>query len=119
MAIESGFKRYSARLKVNSQVKSWLNAGANLSYVNTLQQAPPASDSRTDNVINAARVIPSFYPYYERNENGSYVLDKMETEYTILVNTDLPVLCRMRTQLQHSLWIKMKEKLIISLVKDS
>ncbi len=76
MAIESGFKRYSARLKVNSQVKSWLNAGANLSYVNTLQQAPPASDSRTDNVINAARVIPSFYPYYERNENGSYVLDK-------------------------------------------
>ncbi|MGG5208948.1 SusC/RagA family TonB-linked outer membrane protein [Chryseobacterium sp. MIQD13] len=75
IAIESGFQKFSTRLKINSEVKKWLNAGANLSYTNSIQQAPPSSDSRTDNIINAARVIPSFYPYYERNADGSYVLD--------------------------------------------
>jgi len=75
IAIGSGFKKYSTRLKINSEVKKWLNVGANLSYTNSLQEAPPSSDSRTDNIINAARVIPSFYPYYERNADGSHILD--------------------------------------------
>lgn len=75
IAIGSGFTKYSTRLKINSEVKKWLNVGANLSYTNSLQEAPPSSDSRTDNIINAARVIPSFYPYYERNADGSHVLD--------------------------------------------
>lgn len=76
MAIESGFKRYNTRLKINSEVKSWLNVGVNLSYTNSIQQAPPSSDSKASNIIHAARSIPSFYPYYERNDDGSYVLDK-------------------------------------------
>jgi TonB-linked SusC/RagA family outer membrane protein len=75
MAIESGFKRYNTRLKLNSEVKSWLNVGVNLSYTNSIQQAPSSSDSKSSNVIQAARVVPSFYPYYERNPDGSYVLD--------------------------------------------
>ncbi|REC80176.1 SusC/RagA family protein [Chryseobacterium elymi] len=75
IAIESGFQKFATRLKINSEVKKWLNAGVNLSYTNSIQNAPPSSDSRTDNIINAARVIPSFYPYYERNADGSYVLD--------------------------------------------
>jgi TonB-linked SusC/RagA family outer membrane protein len=75
IAIGSGFTKYSTRLKINSEVKKWLNVGANLSYTNSLQEAPPSSDSRTDNIINAARVIPSFYPYYERNADGSHRLD--------------------------------------------
>ncbi|ROI02152.1 TonB-dependent receptor [Chryseobacterium sp. G0240] len=75
MAIESGFKRYNTRLKLNSEVKKWLNVGVNLSYTNSIQQAPPSSDSKASNIIQAARVIPSFYPYYERNPDGSYVLD--------------------------------------------
>ncbi|ASK31570.1 SusC/RagA family protein [Chryseobacterium sp. T16E-39] len=75
IAIGSGFKKYSTRLKINNEVKKWLTIGANLSYTNSLQEAPPSSDSRTDNIINAARVIPSFYPYYERNPDGSYHLD--------------------------------------------
>lgn len=75
MAIESGFKRYSSRLKLNSEVKKWLNVGVNLSYTNSIQQAPTSSDSKASNIIQAARVVPSFYPYYERNPDGSYVLD--------------------------------------------
>ncbi|WP_435522787.1 hypothetical protein [Chryseobacterium indoltheticum] len=75
IAIGSGFTKYSTRLKINSEVKKWLNVGANLSYTNSLQEAPPSSDSRTDNIISAARVIPSFYPYYEENADGSHRLD--------------------------------------------
>lgn len=75
IAIGSGFKKYSTRLKINNEVKKWLTVGANLSYTNSLQEAPPSSDSRQDNIINAARTVPSFYPYYERNPDGSYRLD--------------------------------------------
>lgn len=75
IAIESGFQKFATRLKVNSEVKKWLNAGINLSYTNSIQNAPPSSDSRQDNIIQAARVVPSFYPYYERNGDGSYRLD--------------------------------------------
>lgn len=75
LAIESGFKRYNTRLKINSEVKKWLNVGVNLNYTNSIQQAPTSSDSKASNVIQAARVVPSFYPYYERNADGSYVLD--------------------------------------------
>lgn len=75
VAIESGFKKYSTRLKVNSEVKKWLNVGANLSYTNSIQLAPPSSDSSSENIINVGRSIPSFYPYYERNGDGSYKLD--------------------------------------------
>ncbi|KMQ68209.1 membrane protein [Chryseobacterium sp. FH2] len=75
IAIESGFKKYSTRLKLNSEVKKWLNVGANLSYTNSIQLAPPSSDSSSENIINVGRSIPSFYPYYERNADGSYKLD--------------------------------------------
>lgn len=75
IAIQSGFKKYSTRLKLNSEVKKWLNVGVNLSYTNSIQQAPTSSDSKASNVIQAARTIPSFYPYYERNADGSYRLN--------------------------------------------
>ncbi|KMQ66240.1 membrane protein [Chryseobacterium angstadtii] len=75
IAIQSGFQKFGTRLKINSEVKKWLNAGVNLSYTNSIQNAPPSSDSRQDNIIQAARVVPSFYPYYERNADGSYRLD--------------------------------------------
>ncbi|KFF13937.1 membrane protein [Chryseobacterium soli] len=75
IAIESGFKKYSTRLKLNSEVKKWLNVGANLSYTNSIQFAPSSSDSSSDNIINVGRIIPSFYPYYERNADGSQKLD--------------------------------------------
>lgn len=75
IAIQSGFKKYSTRLKLNSEVKKWLNVGVNLSYTNSIQQAPTSSDSKSSNVIQAARSVPSFYPYYERNPDGSYKLN--------------------------------------------
>ncbi|MCW3162145.1 SusC/RagA family TonB-linked outer membrane protein [Chryseobacterium oryctis] len=75
IAIESGFRKYSTRLKLNSEVKRWLNVGANLSYTNSIQLAPQSSDSSSGNIIFVTRAIPSFYPYYERNPDGTYRLD--------------------------------------------
>ncbi|WP_343565600.1 TonB-dependent receptor [Sphingobacterium sp.] len=75
IAIESGFKRYNLRANIDSKVKSWLNAGVNIGGSSTQQKYPQSEDSNTANIINFTRLVPSFYPYYERNPDGSFVLD--------------------------------------------
>lgn len=75
IAIESGFKRYNLRANIDSKVKSWLNVGLNIGGSSTQQKYPQSEDSNTANIINFTRLVPSFYPYYERNADGSYVLD--------------------------------------------
>ncbi|WP_223580676.1 SusC/RagA family TonB-linked outer membrane protein [Sphingobacterium sp. GVS05A] len=75
VAIESGFKRYNLRANIDSKVKSWLNAGVNIGGSSTQQKYPQSEDSNTANIINFTRLVPSFYPYYERNPDGSFVLD--------------------------------------------
>ncbi|WP_270088130.1 SusC/RagA family TonB-linked outer membrane protein [Sphingobacterium sp. SYP-B4668] len=75
VAIESGFKRYNARLNTNVKAKSWLNAGLNLSVSSSLQKYPTSEDSNTANIINFPRTIGPFYPYYKRESDGSYELD--------------------------------------------
>lgn len=81
IAIESGFKRYNARLNVNTQAKKWLNAGLNIAVSSTLQKYPQSEDSNTANIVNFTRLVASFYPYYERNPDGSYVLDNGQKVY--------------------------------------
>jgi len=73
IAIESGFKRYNARLNVTTQAKKWLNAGLNLAVSSSLQQYPQSEDANTLNIIYFTRAMPSFYPYYQRNPDGSFV----------------------------------------------
>lgn len=76
VAIESGFKRYNARLNTNVKAKSWLNAGLNLAVSSSLQKYPTSEDSNTANIINFPRTIGPFYPYYVREADGSYDLDE-------------------------------------------
>jgi TonB-linked SusC/RagA family outer membrane protein len=75
IALGSGFKRYNARVNLTTQAKKWLKAGLNISASNSKQDYPMSEDSNTANVINFARSIPSFYPVYQRNDDGSYKLD--------------------------------------------
>lgn len=75
IAIASGFKRYNARVNVSTQARKWLNAGLNIAATSTLQDYPQSEDSNTANIVNFTRLVPSFYPYYERNGDGSYRLD--------------------------------------------
>ena len=35
--IESDFERYSARVNVNTKLRTWIKVGANLSYAHTVQ----------------------------------------------------------------------------------
>ncbi|ULT27116.1 hypothetical protein KUH03_10260 [Sphingobacterium sp. E70] len=52
-----------------------MNAGVNIGGSSTQQKYPQSEDSNTANIINFTRLVPSFYPYYERNPDGSFVLD--------------------------------------------
>lgn len=76
IALGSGYKRYSARVNLTTKAKKWLTAGLNVTASNTLQDYPTSEDSNTANVINYSRLIPSFYPVYERNPDGSYKTDE-------------------------------------------
>ncbi|MCW3465368.1 SusC/RagA family TonB-linked outer membrane protein [Chitinophaga nivalis] len=71
----SGFKRYNVRSNVEIDAKKWLKVGLNFNGSHSDQQAPPSEDSRTDNYVNYARSIPSFYPIYKRDGAGNYLQD--------------------------------------------
>jgi TonB-linked SusC/RagA family outer membrane protein len=71
----SGFKRYNFRSNLTIQAKKWLKVGLNLNGSSTSQDYPTSSDSRQANVVLFGRTIPSFYPIYQRNPDGSYKLD--------------------------------------------
>ncbi len=75
IAIESGFKRYNVRSNLETQARSWLNVGINLAASSTNQRYPQSEDSNTANIINFTRLVPSFYPYYERDVDGNLKLD--------------------------------------------
>lgn len=75
--IHSGFKRYTLRSNITSDLRKWLQVGLNVSGTHSLQKYPKQDDTAIGNVVLAARSIPSFYPIYERNiETGEYLLDE-------------------------------------------
>ncbi|GGK68182.1 SusC/RagA family TonB-linked outer membrane protein [Rufibacter glacialis] len=70
--ITSGFKRYSTRMRLSSQLRDNIKVGlsANLSY--TDQNAPTSSGTSFRNVVSWGRNISSIYPIYRRkNADGS------------------------------------------------
>ncbi len=74
--IESGFKRYTFRANIASQVKSWAKVGLNINGTHSKQQYPKQDDSMTSNIIGFARNLQPFYPIYERDlTTGDYLLD--------------------------------------------
>ncbi len=73
--LASGFKRYNVRSNLTLQAKKWLKAGLDVSGASTLQNYPTSSDSKTSNVVLFGRTIPSFYPIYQINPDGTYKLD--------------------------------------------
>ena len=75
--IGSGFKRYTLRANITSDLTKWLQVGVNVGLTHSIQDFPKSDDSSLGNVVLAARSIPSFYPVYERDpETGAYVFDE-------------------------------------------
>jgi TonB-linked SusC/RagA family outer membrane protein len=74
--VASEYERYHLRTNILSKVTNWFEAGANVSVSTSFQKAPTQSDSNTGNYANFQRLIANIYPIYERNPDGSYVLDE-------------------------------------------
>ncbi|WP_100616307.1 SusC/RagA family TonB-linked outer membrane protein [Confluentibacter citreus] len=73
-AINTGYKRYTTRLNINSNVKEWLNVGANLSYT----YSESINNGQTDgaeNLFEFADKMNPFYPVFLRDNNGQLVPD--------------------------------------------
>ena len=65
----SGYRRFTTRLKTNYDVKSWLRVGANISYVNSKTTSNPnldASQLGSTNLNYYATMIAPIYPIYVR-----------------------------------------------------
>ena len=73
----SGFKRYTLRANVTSDIRKWLQIGLNVSGTHSVQDYPKQDDSTISNVVMFARSVPSFYPVYQRDlTTGAYLLDE-------------------------------------------
>jgi len=72
----SEFERYNFRTNVQSKINTWFDVGTNVSLSSSFQRAPTQSDSNQGNFANFQRLISNIYPVYERNPDGSYVLDE-------------------------------------------
>jgi len=81
IVITSGFKRYTGRVNLTSDLKKWLTVGANVSVTHSVQDYPKSDDTAMSNVINTNRGIPGFYPVFVRDEYGNYVYENGKKVY--------------------------------------
>jgi TonB-linked SusC/RagA family outer membrane protein len=74
--VTSEYERYHLRTSIQSKVTNWFEAGANISASTSYQKSPTQEDSNTGNYANFQRLVASIYPVYERNPDGTFVLDE-------------------------------------------
>ncbi|AYY83681.1 SusC/RagA family TonB-linked outer membrane protein [Chryseobacterium indologenes] len=75
--INSGFKRYTARLNNELRLTSDIKVGVNLNYARAEKNAPiqGAGSSQYSNLFSWARNIAPIYPIWSRDTNGNFLLD--------------------------------------------
>lgn len=76
----SGFEKITTRLKVNTDVKPWLKAGANLNYAFTKSNFMRATGTAISNPFYSTRMMGPIYPVYVRDEAGNYVYEQDGTK---------------------------------------
>lgn len=69
--IASDFKRLSARIRSDYQVKSWLKVGASAGYSNSKGNSVGELDGSSGNLFYLARYIAPIYPLYVRDSKGN------------------------------------------------
>ena len=70
----SDFARISGRVNLEHEVNDWLTVGVNANYANT--ETNYTADAGTTNSMFAfTQGIAPIYPVYQRNADGSYILD--------------------------------------------
>ena len=74
----SGYRRTTARLKTDYQLKKWLKMGANINYVHSNQRSNPnmSTDWGSTNLMYYTTYIAPIYPVYVRtvDANGSPII---------------------------------------------
>lgn len=73
--IHSNFKRVTARLNMDAELRSWLTTGINMSVSSSNQNYPTQTGGSARNAISFPRGIASIYPLYMRDEQGNLLLD--------------------------------------------
>jgi TonB-linked SusC/RagA family outer membrane protein len=76
----SDYDRLNARLKVNSAVRSWLNAGLNVSTTFSNSTGDFAAGTATSNPFYFSRYMGPIYPVYERDASGNIVIDPITNQ---------------------------------------
>ena len=72
----SGFQRYSARLKADYQVKPWLKMSGNVSFTHyDSREQDTESGTSNANAFYAANIIGAIYPMYVRDAEGNIMVD--------------------------------------------
>lgn len=88
----SGYERYSARVKASHQAKKWLKYGVNVGYVYSTTQTLSESDA-TDPTAFTQSVAP-IYPVYLRDAKGNILTDENGKMYDYGVTSTGPKLLR-------------------------
>ncbi|MCM5529510.1 SusC/RagA family TonB-linked outer membrane protein [Parasegetibacter sp. NRK P23] len=73
-SINSDFKRLSARLNINQEVKRWLTASMNIGYANT-ETNNNGQESNSNSIFWFVDNLPPIYPLFLRDANGNFVPD--------------------------------------------
>ena len=73
-SINSDFKRFTARLNLNHQVKSWLKTDVNINYSNGTTNNN-GQESNSNSVFWFVDNIPPIYPLFKRDSTGSKIAD--------------------------------------------
>ena len=72
----SGFQRYTARLKAEYQVKSWLRMGGNVSFTHyDSREQDTEGGTSNGNAFYAANIMGAIYPMYIRDAEGNIMTD--------------------------------------------
>ena len=72
----SGFQRYTARLKADYQVKPWLKMSGNVSFTHyDSREQDTESGTSNANAFYAANIIGAIYPMYIRDTDGNIMTD--------------------------------------------
>ena len=72
----SGFQRYSARLKADYQVKPWLKMSGNISFTHyDSREQDSESGTSNANAFYAANIMGAIYPMYIRDAEGNIMID--------------------------------------------
>lgn len=81
LAINTGFNRYSGRINVESQLKSWLKASLSSQFSTTNQQYMQTEGTGYYNIWYSSTMIGPIYPVYKRDASGNYPDGKKSYDY--------------------------------------